>query len=272
MGWTDAVSSLPLDPGKVLTASLNNTHLWPAKRSQTSKMKHLPSQFPSVLVIYCFCMLQIPSSGKGTGHHICPTWVLQETAIFTLQGRSHKSWASFSTYSYIYPLVFRRGTCVQPGWGTQWDPQPFTQRLSPKILGWNSPCPRSVLSLWWWKLKGMVFMRTGVRPRLVVCFRDTETRTQGRKLGLQSLRLKASGQLKRAESNSTDERNYIRVGVGSQSSGEPEGKHLPVPRALSAVLTGRCPSSISERFVGSGKWGEGLRSSVMIRPPSPGSL
>lgn len=66
MGWTDAVSSLPLDPGKVLTASLNNTHLWPAKRSQTSKMRHLPSQFPSVLVIYCFCMLQIPSSGKGT--------------------------------------------------------------------------------------------------------------------------------------------------------------------------------------------------------------
>ncbi|XP_026641558.1 neuromedin-S isoform X3 [Microtus ochrogaster] len=56
-------SSLPLDPGKVLTASLNNTHLWPAKRSQTSKMKHLPPQFPSVLVIYCVCMLKIPSSG-----------------------------------------------------------------------------------------------------------------------------------------------------------------------------------------------------------------
>lgn len=29
-------------------------------------------------------------------------------------------------------------------------PQPFTQRLSPKILGWNSPCPRSVLNVWWW--------------------------------------------------------------------------------------------------------------------------
>ncbi|KAM7318826.1 hypothetical protein ACRRTK_021938 [Alexandromys fortis] len=56
-------SSLPQDPGKVLTASLNNTHLWPAKRNQTSKMKHLPPQFPSVLVIYCICMLKIPSSG-----------------------------------------------------------------------------------------------------------------------------------------------------------------------------------------------------------------
>lgn len=122
------------------------------------------------------------------------------------------------------------------------------------------------------KLKGMVSMHTGVRPRLVVCFRDTETRTQGRKLGLQSLRLKGGGQLKRAESNSTDERNYVRVGVGSQSSGEPEGKRPPVPRALSAVLTGRSPSSISEQFVGSPKWGEGLKSSVMIRSPSPGGL
>ncbi|CAO2607937.1 Nms [Lemmus lemmus] len=26
-------------------------------------MKYLPTQFPSVLVIYCFCMMQIPSSG-----------------------------------------------------------------------------------------------------------------------------------------------------------------------------------------------------------------
>ncbi|KAL1771276.1 neuromedin-S, partial [Sigmodon hispidus] len=38
-------------------------HLWPAKRSQTLKMKHLLPQFPSILVIYCLCMLQIPSSG-----------------------------------------------------------------------------------------------------------------------------------------------------------------------------------------------------------------
>uniref|UniRef100_A0A8C9BSI6 Neuromedin-S n=1 Tax=Phocoena sinus TaxID=42100 RepID=A0A8C9BSI6_PHOSS len=29
-------------------------------------MKHLLAQFPSILAIYCFCLLQIPSSGKGT--------------------------------------------------------------------------------------------------------------------------------------------------------------------------------------------------------------
>ncbi|MEJ1285273.1 neuromedin S [Cricetulus griseus] len=26
-------------------------------------MKHLLPQFPSILIIYCFCLLQIPSSG-----------------------------------------------------------------------------------------------------------------------------------------------------------------------------------------------------------------
>nr|XP_006980519.2 neuromedin-S isoform X2 [Peromyscus maniculatus bairdii] len=56
-------SALPLDPGEMPTASLNSTHLWPAKRSQTLKMKHLLPQFPSILAIYCFCMLQIPSPG-----------------------------------------------------------------------------------------------------------------------------------------------------------------------------------------------------------------
>ncbi|MXQ90146.1 hypothetical protein E5288_WYG017279 [Bos mutus] len=38
------------------------THLWPAKRIWTLKMKYL-AQFPSILAIYCFCLLQIPSSG-----------------------------------------------------------------------------------------------------------------------------------------------------------------------------------------------------------------
>ncbi|KAF5926206.1 hypothetical protein HPG69_011333, partial [Diceros bicornis minor] len=40
-----------------------STHLWPAKRNRTLKMKHLLPQFRSILVIYCFCMLQISSSG-----------------------------------------------------------------------------------------------------------------------------------------------------------------------------------------------------------------
>nr|XP_037860146.1 neuromedin-S [Chlorocebus sabaeus] len=37
--------------------------LWPARRNQTLTMKPLRPQFPVILVIYCFCMLQIPSSG-----------------------------------------------------------------------------------------------------------------------------------------------------------------------------------------------------------------
>ncbi|XP_070367721.1 neuromedin-S isoform X8 [Equus asinus] len=39
------------------------THLWPVKRKRTLKMKHLLPLFSSILAIYCFCMLQIPSSG-----------------------------------------------------------------------------------------------------------------------------------------------------------------------------------------------------------------
>lgn len=78
------------------------------------------------------------------------------------------------------------------------------------------------------KLKGMVSMCTGV------CFRDTELRTQGRKLGLQSLRLKAVGQPERAESNSTDERNYIQVG-GSRFSELRRTKRQASSRSLGAV-------------------------------------
>ncbi|XP_070367715.1 neuromedin-S isoform X2 [Equus asinus] len=40
------------------------THLWPVKRKRTLKMKHLLPLFSSILAIYCFCMLQIPSSGR----------------------------------------------------------------------------------------------------------------------------------------------------------------------------------------------------------------
>ncbi|XP_070092029.1 neuromedin-S [Equus caballus] len=40
-----------------------STHLWPVKRKRTLKMKHLLPLFSSTLAIYCFCMLQIPSSG-----------------------------------------------------------------------------------------------------------------------------------------------------------------------------------------------------------------
>ncbi|ELK08952.1 Phosducin-like protein 3 [Pteropus alecto] len=38
-------------------------YLWLAKRNRTLKMKRPLPQFPSILAIYCFCLLQIPSSG-----------------------------------------------------------------------------------------------------------------------------------------------------------------------------------------------------------------
>ncbi|XP_055464018.1 neuromedin-S [Psammomys obesus] len=47
----------------MLITSLNSTHLWSARRSQTTKMEHLLPQFCPVLVVCCFCMLQIPPSG-----------------------------------------------------------------------------------------------------------------------------------------------------------------------------------------------------------------
>ncbi|XP_073752998.1 neuromedin-S isoform X11 [Callorhinus ursinus] len=46
----------------MLNSCPSRLHLWPAKRNWALKMKHLVPQFPSVLAIYCFCMLQIPSS------------------------------------------------------------------------------------------------------------------------------------------------------------------------------------------------------------------
>ncbi|XP_077605407.1 neuromedin-S isoform X3 [Crocuta crocuta] len=57
------VFPLPLELQEILNSYLGSTHLWPTKRNQALKMKHLLSQFPSILAIYCFCMLQIPSSG-----------------------------------------------------------------------------------------------------------------------------------------------------------------------------------------------------------------
>ncbi|XP_039109066.1 neuromedin-S isoform X2 [Hyaena hyaena] len=57
------VFPLPLELQEMLNSYLGSTHLWPTKRNQALKMKHLLSQFPSILAIYCFCMLQIPSSG-----------------------------------------------------------------------------------------------------------------------------------------------------------------------------------------------------------------
>ncbi|XP_005686347.2 PREDICTED: neuromedin-S [Capra hircus] len=46
----------------MLSSCPSRTRLWPAKRIWTLKMKCL-AQFPSILAIYCFCLLQIPSSG-----------------------------------------------------------------------------------------------------------------------------------------------------------------------------------------------------------------
>uniref|UniRef100_A0A452QQ73 Neuromedin-S n=1 Tax=Ursus americanus TaxID=9643 RepID=A0A452QQ73_URSAM len=47
----------------MLNPCASRLHLWSAKTNWTLKMKHLAPQCPSILVIYCFCMLQIPSSG-----------------------------------------------------------------------------------------------------------------------------------------------------------------------------------------------------------------
>nr|XP_035975450.1 neuromedin-S isoform X5 [Halichoerus grypus] len=56
------VLPLPVELQEMLNSWPSRLHLWPAKRNWALKMKHLVPQFPSVLAIYCFCMLQIPSS------------------------------------------------------------------------------------------------------------------------------------------------------------------------------------------------------------------
>ncbi|XP_008158807.2 neuromedin-S isoform X2 [Eptesicus fuscus] len=53
---------VPAELQKMLTSCPSRTHLWPSKSNQSLKMKYLP-QFPSILAIYCFCLLQHPSSG-----------------------------------------------------------------------------------------------------------------------------------------------------------------------------------------------------------------
>ncbi|ELK32247.1 Phosducin-like protein 3 [Myotis davidii] len=64
--WTYQTQSrglpVPAALQKTLTSCLSRTHLWPSKSNQILKMKYLP-QFPSILAIYCFCLLQHPSSG-----------------------------------------------------------------------------------------------------------------------------------------------------------------------------------------------------------------
>ncbi|XP_017703297.1 PREDICTED: neuromedin-S [Rhinopithecus bieti] len=55
--------SLPVDLGEMRSSCPSSIRLWPARRNQTLTMKPLRPQFPVILVIYCFCMLHIPSSG-----------------------------------------------------------------------------------------------------------------------------------------------------------------------------------------------------------------
>nr|XP_028688072.1 neuromedin-S isoform X4 [Macaca mulatta] len=54
---------LPVDLGEMRSSCPSSIRLWPARRNQTLTMKPLRPQFPLILIIYCFCMLQIPSSG-----------------------------------------------------------------------------------------------------------------------------------------------------------------------------------------------------------------
>ncbi|XP_034857683.1 neuromedin-S isoform X3 [Mirounga angustirostris] len=56
------VLPLPVELQEMLNSWPSRLHLWLAKRNWALKMKHLVPQFPSILAIYCFCMLQIPSS------------------------------------------------------------------------------------------------------------------------------------------------------------------------------------------------------------------
>lgn len=156
-------SALPLDPGEMPTASLNSTHLWPAKRSQTLKMKHLLPQFPSILAIYCFCMLQIPSPGKEIAiTSACPEFYGRLRDLYPS--------GSFSTELSFLPSPTLTSTLLFSGValvsnrndGHSETPQPFAQRLSPEILGLNSPCPRSVLTLWWWNRR--VWCELGENP------------------------------------------------------------------------------------------------------------
>lgn len=56
----------PEEPQEMLSSFPSSMYLWLAKKNQTLKMKRPLPQFPSILAIYCFCLLQIPSSGKGT--------------------------------------------------------------------------------------------------------------------------------------------------------------------------------------------------------------
>lgn len=65
-GQTGGGGGLAVALGEVLAPCPSGPRLWPAGRSQAVKMTRLGPQFSPVLAVCCFCMLQIPASGKGT--------------------------------------------------------------------------------------------------------------------------------------------------------------------------------------------------------------
>lgn len=94
--WADQIqdcdSPLPVELQEMLNFCSSSTYLWRVKSNWTLKMKHLP-QFPPVLAIYCFCVLQIPASGKAS-------WALTKTEKdLNLSGWHQRE----SNYSLTYP-------------------------------------------------------------------------------------------------------------------------------------------------------------------------
>lgn len=208
-------SSLPLDPREMLITSLNRTYLWSAKRIQSLKMKHPLPHYSPILFIYCFCMLQIPSSGKGT--EFCG----RLTQIFTHQGSSQASFLYLP--SHLSSCLEERHLCLTGVMDTVRSHSPLSRDTQIKQF-LPQECPDFVVAE---TEEGMVSMWVGGRPFLVVCFRDNTGRETGFKVP-------------------QTERWWAAEERGEQLCRQKEfyqgNWKVSVPRTLSTVLTGCCIS------------------------------
>ncbi|XP_036137278.1 neuromedin-S [Molossus molossus] len=92
---------VPAELQEMLNSCPSSTHLWPAKSNRILKMKHLP-QFPFILAVYCFCLLQNPSSGYPPHSDGSPD------GLDAVQLEQLAYWATVSRQPKVYQDMYKQ--------------------------------------------------------------------------------------------------------------------------------------------------------------------